>query len=134
MLRMHIIAGAILALVGAAFVAYIARGASAFEHEPPFLAIGIMLLATAIGLCGRWRAGGGLARIGIGASLLMIGWLIVTGWLTSSPVSTDDGLVRYAQLFGFALAAAGLAAVFLLVRRVRGRASFGPIDIVPIAG
>ncbi len=32
---MHIIPGAILTLVGAAAVAYIARGASAFEQEPP---------------------------------------------------------------------------------------------------
>jgi len=131
---MHIIAGAILALIGAAAVAYVARGASAFEREPPFLAVGIMLLATGIGLWGRSRAAGVVARIGIGASLLVIGWLMVTGWLTSRPVSTDDGLVRYAQLFGYALAAAGLAVVFLLVRRARGRASFGPIDIVPIAG
>ena len=134
MLRMHIIAGAILAVVGAAAVVYIARGASAFEHEPPFFAIGIMLAATGIGLWGRSRAAGLVARIGIGASLLVIGWLIVTGLLTSGPVGTDEGLVRYAQLLGFALAAAALGAVFLLVRRVRGRASFGPIDIVPIAG
>ena len=131
---MHIIAGAILALIGAGAVAYIARGASAFEREPPFLAIGIMLVATGIGLCGRSRAAGLVARIGIGVSLLVIGWLIVTGWLTSGPVSTDAGLVRYAQLFGFGLAAAGLVVVFLLVRRARGRESFGRIDIVPIAG
>src|SRR5262252_8666909 len=89
---MHIIAGAIMALVGAAAVAYIARGASAFEREPPFLALGLMLVATGIGLCGRSRVAGLLARIGIAASLL------------------------------------------LLVRRARGRARFGPIDIVPIAG
>jgi len=131
---MHIIAGAIMALVGAAAVAYIARGASAFEREPPFLPLGLMLVATGIGLCGRSRVAGLLARIGIAASLLVIGWLIVTGWVTSRPASTDEGLVRYAQLFGYALAAAGLAVVFLLVRRARGRARVGPIDIVPIAG
>src|SRR5215470_15676056 len=130
---MHIIAGAILALIGAGAVAYIGRGASAFEREPPFLAIGIMLVATGIGLCGRSRAAGLVARIGIGVSLLAIGWLIVTGWLTSGPVSTDAGLVRYAQLFGFALAAAGLVVVFLLVRRARDRASFGPIDSLAAA-
>lgn len=131
---MHIVAGAILAVVGAAFVAYIARGASTFEREPPFLAVGVTLVTIGIGMCGRSRAAGLVARIGIGATLLVIGWIVVTGWLTSGPASTDEGLARYVQLFGLALAAAVLTAVFLLVRRARSRASFGPIDIVPIAG
>src|SRR5438309_463562 len=131
---MHIMAGAILALVGAGAVAYIARGASAFEREPPFLAVGVMLVTIGIGMCGRSRAAGLVARIGIAAALLMIGWIIVTGWLTSGPASTDEGLVRYFQLLGFAIAAAVLAAVFLLVRRAPRRSRFGPTDIVPIAG
>ena len=131
---MHIIAGAILALFGAAAVAYIARGASAFEREPPLLAVGVMLVAVGIGMGGRSRAAGLVARIGIGATLLVIGWSIVSGWVTSGPASTDEGLVRYVQLLGLAIAAAVLAGVFLLVRRAPRRASFGPIDIVPIAG
>src|SRR5207249_4198654 len=131
---MHIIAGAILALVGAGAVAYIARGASAFARELPFLAVGVMLVTIGIGMCGRSRAAGLVARIGIAATLLMTGWIIVTGWFTSGPASTDEGLVRYFQLLGFAIAAAVLAAVFLLVRRAPRRSRFGPIDIVPIAG
>src|SRR5437879_12217680 len=131
---MHIMAGAILALVGAGAVAYIARGASAFEREPPFLAVGVMRVTIEIGMCGRSRAAGLVARIGIAATLLMTGWIIVTGWFTSGPASTDEGLVRYFQLLGFAIAAAVLAAVFLLVRRAPRRSRFGPIDIVPIAG
>jgi hypothetical protein len=131
---MHLISGAILALAGAAALAYIARGASAFEREPPFLAVGVMLVTIGIGVCGRSRAAGLVARIGVAATLLVIGWIIVTGWLTSGPVSSDEGLMRYVQLFGFAVAGAVLAAVFLLVRRAPGRARFGPIDIVPIAG
>src|SRR2546429_2888457 len=131
---MHIMAGAILALVGAGAVAYIARGASAFAREPPFLAVGVMLVTIGIGMCGRSRAAGLVARIGIAATLLMTGWIIVTGWFTSGPASTDEGLVRYFQLLGFAIAAAVLAAVFLLVRRAPRRARFGPIDIVPVAG
>ena len=86
---MHIMAGAILALVGAGAVAYIARGASAFEREPPFLAVGVMLVTIGIGMCGRSRAAGLVARIGIAAALLMIGWIIVTGWLTSGPASNS---------------------------------------------
>src|SRR5438552_3478668 len=128
---MHIMAGAILALVGAGAVAYIARGASAFEREPPFLAVGVMLVTIGIGMCGRSRAAGLVARIGIAAALLMIGWIIVTGWLTSGPASTDEGLVRYFQLLGFAIAAAVLAAVFLLVRRAPRSSRFGPAGSKP---
>jgi hypothetical protein len=131
---MHIIAGAILTLVGAAAVAYIARGAASFEREPPFLALGVLLVTIGIGMCGRSRAAGLVARVGIGASLVLIGWIVVTGWVTSGPASTDEGLVRYAQVLGFAIAGAVLAGVFLLARRAPRRASFGPIDIVPIAG
>src|SRR5438093_12806460 len=100
---MHIMAGAILALVGAGAVAYIARGASAFEREPPFLAVGVMLVTIGIGMCGRSRAAGLVARIGIAAALLMIGWIIVTGWLTSGPASTEEGLVRLFQLLSFGI-------------------------------
>jgi hypothetical protein len=131
---MHIIAGAILVLFGAAAVAYIARGASAFEREPPLLALGVMLVTVGIGLCGRSRAAGLVARIGIGATLLVMGSSLVSGWATSGPASTDEGLVRYAQLLGLATAAAVLVGVFLLVRRAPRRASFGPIDIAPVAG
>jgi hypothetical protein len=131
---MHIIAGAILALVGAMAVAYIARGAAALEREPPLLAVGVLLVAIGIGVCARSRTAALVARVGIGAILVLIGWIVVTGWLTSGPASTDEGLVRYVQLLGFAIAAAVLAGVFLLVRRAPRRARFGPIDIVPIAG
>jgi len=131
---MHIIAGAILALVGAMAVAYIARGASALEREPPLLAVGVLLVAIGSGVCARSRTAALVARVGIGAILLLIGWIVVTGWLTSGPASTDEGLVRYVQLLGFAIAAAVLAGIFLLVRRAPRRARFGPIDIVPIAG
>jgi hypothetical protein len=131
---MHIIAGAILALVGAAAVAYIARGAATLEREPPLLAVGVLLVAIGIGVCARSRAAALVARVGIGATLLLIAWIVVTGWLTSGPASTDEGLVRYVQLLGFAIAAAVLAGVFLLVRRAPRRARFGPIDIVPVAG
>jgi len=131
---MHILAGLILVLVGASAVAYVAQGAAAFEREPPFLAVGVMLVTIGLGVFGRSRAAVLVARVGIAAALLVVGGMIVTGWLRSGPMSTDEGLVQYVRLLGFALAAAALAAVFLLVRRVPSRASFGPIDIVPIAG
>src|SRR5882724_11274541 len=131
---MHIMAGAILALIGAGAVAYFARGAAAFEREPPFLAVGVMLVTIGIGIGGRSRAAGLVARIGIAATLLVIGGIIVTGWLTSGSASTDEGLARYFHLLGFAIAAAMLAILFMLVRRAPRRSSFGPIDVVPVAG
>ena len=39
---MHVLVGAILVLVGAGAVAYVARGAAAFDSEPPFLAVGVL--------------------------------------------------------------------------------------------
>src|SRR5262245_22546341 len=131
---MHLLAGLILVLVGAGAVAYVARGAAAFEHEPPFLAVGVMLITIGLGVFGRSRAAVLVARAGIAAALLLIGGMIVTGWLRSGPMSTDEGLVQYVRLLGYALAAALLAVVFLLMRRAPRRASFGPVDIVPIAG
>jgi hypothetical protein len=131
---MHIIAGAILILVGAGAVAYVQRGAAGFEREPPFLAVGVMLVAIGVGLCARSRAAGLVARIGTGAALLVIGGSIVSGWFTSGAPSTDEGLVRYFYLLCLAIASAVMAVLFMLVRRAPRRASFGPIDIVPVAG
>jgi hypothetical protein len=131
---MHIIAGAILILVGAGAVAYVQGGAAGFEREPPFLAVGVMLVAIGVGLCARSRAAGLVARIGTGAALLVIGGSIVSGWFTSGAPSTDEGLVRYFYLLCLAIASAVMAVLFMLVRRAPRRASFGPIDIVPVAG
>jgi hypothetical protein len=131
---MHIIAGAILILVGAGAVAYVQRGAAGFEREPPFLAVGVMLVAIGIGLCVRSRAAGLVARIGAGAALLVIAWSIASGWFTSGAPSTDEGLVRYFYLLCLAITAAVMAVLFMLVRRAPRRSTFGPIDIVPVAG
>src|SRR5712691_8256627 len=121
---MHIMAGAILILAGAGAVVYVQRGASAFEREPPFLAVGVLLVAIGVGLCVRSRAAGLVARIGIGAALLVIVGIIVPGWFTSGAASTDEGLVRYFYLLGLAIAAAVMAVLFMLVRRAPRRSSF----------
>ena len=131
---MHVLVGAILVLVGAGAVAYVARGAAAFDSEPPFLAVGVLFIAVGLGVWARSRAAGLIGRLGIGAALLVIGAMIVTGWVTSDPVHTDDGLVRYARLLGLAIAAALMAGVLLLLRRVPRRPSFEPVDLVPVSG
>jgi hypothetical protein len=131
---MHIIAGAILILVGAVAVAYVQRGAAAFEREPPFLAVGVLLVAIGVGLCVRSRAAGLVAQIGTGAALLVVAGIVVPGWFTSGAPSTDEGLVRYFYLLCLAIVAAAMAVLFMLIRRAPRRASFGPIDVVPVVG
>jgi len=131
---MHILAGAIMILVGVGAVAYVQRGAAAFEREPPFLAIGVLLVAIGIGLLVRSRAAGLVARIGIGAVALVIVVTIVPGWFRAGAPSTDDGLVRYFYLLVLAIGLAVMAVLFMLVRRAPRRAGFGPIDIVPLVG
>jgi len=131
---MHIIAGAIMILVGVGAVAYVQGGAAAYEREPPLLAIGVLLVAIGIGLLVRSRAAGLVARIGLGAVALVIVVTLVPGWFTSGSPSTDEGLVRYFYLLVLAIALAVMAVLFMLVRRAPRQSSFGPIDIVPVAG
>src|SRR5258705_608651 len=118
---MHIMAGAILALVGAMAVAYIAGGVSALEREPPLLAVGVLLVAIGSGVCARSRTAALVARVGIGAILLLIGWIVVTGWLSSGPARTDESPVRYVQLLGFPIAPPGPARAFPLGTRAPPR-------------
>src|SRR4029453_16710109 len=113
---MHIIAGAIMILVGVGAVAYVQGGAAALEREPPLLAIGVLLVAIGIGLLVRSRLAGLVARIGLGAVSLVIVGTLVPGWFTSGSPSTDEGLVRYFYLLVLAIALAVMAGLFLLLR------------------
>src|SRR5258705_11298524 len=92
---MHIMAGAILALVGAMAVAYIAGGVSALEREPPLLAVGVLLVAIGSGVCARSPTAALVARVRVGAILPLIGWIAVTGWLLPRPAKTGECLVGY---------------------------------------
>src|SRR4029450_4391318 len=100
---MHIIAGAIMILVGVGAVAYVQGGAAAFERAPPFpatraprapppLAARLLPVAIGPGLLVRSRAAGLVARIGLGAVALVIVVTLVPGWFKSGSPSTEERL------------------------------------------
>src|SRR4029450_7791066 len=123
---MHIIAGAIMILVGVGAVAYVQGGAAGFEREPPFLATGVLLVAIGIGLLVRSRAAGLVARIGLGAVALVIAVTIVPGWFTSGSPSTDEGLVRYFYLLVLGMSPGWAAALLKARRPATARATYAP--------
>jgi len=49
---MHLPAGVILVLVGTGCIAYTAAGAAVLDREPPFVALGVLLIAHGVGLWG----------------------------------------------------------------------------------
>jgi hypothetical protein len=130
---MHIVVGLIFILLGATCVAYLWAGGSLFEREPPLLALGILLIVLAAGLAGRSRAAALLARAALGAALAGIAWT-ATRYLGFGGLDSTDELMRRFYLLGMALGAAGVVALFLLVRRIRPAPRFGLVDVVPFAG
>jgi hypothetical protein len=129
----HLFVGALLVLAGLGCLRYVWAGAATFESEPPFLALSVLLIGIGAGLGARARAAHLLARVGLGAGLVAIG-VTIARLLLGSAVrdSTDESLVAHARLFGFALAAAGLVVLFLLLRRARTESAFRPIDLLPL--
>jgi hypothetical protein len=129
----HLFVGALLVLAGLGCLRYVWAGATAFESEPPFLALSVLLVGIGAGLGARARAAHLLARVGLGAGLIAIGVTIVRLLLESAPRDNpDESLVAQARLLEFALAAAGLVVLFLLLRRARAESSLGTIDLLPL--
>src|SRR5436309_15980100 len=123
---MHLFVGALLVLAGLACLRYVWAGVPAFEREPPFLALGVLLIGIGAGLGVRARTAHLLARAGLGAGLLAI-VVIARLYLPSGARDhPDDRLVAHFYLFGFALAAAGVVVLLLLLRRARIASAFGP--------
>jgi hypothetical protein len=132
---MHLFVGSLLGLAGLACLRYVWVGAPAFEREPPFLALGVLLIGIGAGLGVRARTAHLLARAGLGAGLLAIVVIIARLYLPSGARDhPDDRLVAHFYLFGFALAAAGVVVLLLLLRRARSASAFGAIDLVPLGG
>src|SRR5262245_8688424 len=131
---MHLFVGALLVLGGLGCLRYVWSGETAFESEPPFLALSVLLVATGVGLALRARAALALAQVALGASLIVLATKALQLYLGGARDTADDNLVALAYLFGFALAATGVVVLFLLLRRVRAQAAFGPIDFVPVGG
>jgi len=131
---MHLFVGALLVLSGLGGLRYVWAGETAFQSEPPFLALCVLLVATGVGLAMRARVALLLAQVALGCTLLVLATKALRLYVGGPRDTADDSLVALVYLFGFALAAAGVVLLLLLLRRVRAEADFGPIDYVPLAG
>src|SRR4029453_11146369 len=131
---MHLFVGALLVLGGLRCLRYVWAGETAFQSEPPFLALCVLLVATGVGLAMRARAALLLAQVALGGTLLVIATRALRLYVGGPRDTPDDSLVALVYLFGFALAAAGVVVLFLLLRRVRAEEAFGAIDYVPLGG
>jgi len=107
---------------------------TAFESEPPFLALSVLLIGIGTGLALRARAALLLTQVALGGTLLVIATRSPPALCRGTRDTPDDSLVALVYLFGFALAAAGVVVLFLLLRRVHAEAAFGAIDYVPLGG
>lgn len=127
-------AGAIFVLAGAACVAYVWAGAAAFEREPPFVALGVLLIAVGAGLGGRSRAASLIARGGLAAVLLVIVWRLFSRHLAPTAPDTVDDLIRRFDVLGLAAAAAAVVALLILLGRAPHAPTWRVIDLLPLAG
>ena len=73
---MHLFVSALLVLAGLACLRYVWAGDASIEREPPFLALGVLLIGIGAGLGLRARAAHLLARVGLGAYLVVIGVMV----------------------------------------------------------
>jgi hypothetical protein len=131
---MHLFVGALLVLAGLGCLRYVWAAETAFASEPPFLALSVLLVATGVGLAMRARAALLLAQVALGGTLIVLATKALRLYAGGPRDTADDRLVALVYLFGFALAAAGVVLLCLLLRRVRAEADFGPIDYVPLGG
>jgi hypothetical protein len=130
----HLFVGALLVLGGLGCLRYVFAGETAFASEPPFLALSVLLIGIGTGLALRARAALLLAQVALGGTLLVIATRALRLYVGGPRDTPDDSLVALVYLFGFALAAAGVVVLFLLLRRVRAEEAFGAIDYVPLGG
>ena len=131
---MHLFVGSLLVVGGLGCLRYVWAGETAFESEPPFLALCVLLVATGVGLAMRARAALLLTRVALGGTLLVLATKAPRLYVGGPRDTADDSLVALVYLFAPALAAAVVVVLFLLLRRVRAEADFGSIDYVPLGG
>jgi hypothetical protein len=130
----HVFSGALFVVGGLVCFRYVWAGASAFDREPPFLALGVVLTGIGAGLILRARVAQLLAHAALGLVILAVAVKAVRLYAGGASAYPDERLVAHVYLFGFALAAAGAVGVFLLLRRARAAADFSPRDLVPLGG
>jgi hypothetical protein len=132
---MHLFLGGVLVLAGLNCLRYVWAGAATFEREPPFLALGVLLVALGLGLGLRARTARPLAQawLGIGLAALVVAAARLA--LARQPGDhPDEQLVARLSLLGLALAAAGAVGFVLLLRRVRTEPAVRRVDLVPLGG
>ena len=131
---MHIVAGVLFVLTGAACLAYAAAAADAFPADP-FAAVGVLLFGLGLGLAARSLVARRVALGSLGALFLVVVAMLVTTYRAQGPSleATDDLVLQFRMLV---LAFLALVIVVLagLSRRVRGASVFGAIDLMPLAG
>src|SRR5258705_12979427 len=114
---MHLFVGALLVLGGLGCLRYVVAGETAFEREPPFLALSVLLIGIGTGLALRARAALLLTQVALGGTLLVIATRALRLYVGGPRDTPDDSLVALVYLFGFALAAARFVVLFLLLLR-----------------
>src|SRR5438477_4385234 len=102
---MHVLVGALFLVAGLACLGYVCAGTSAFEREPPLLALGILIAGIGAGLILRTRAAHLFARAALGIVVLAVA-VKAARLYAGAPVYPDERLVAHVYLLGFALAAA----------------------------
>ena len=132
---MHLFVGALIVVSGLSTLRYAWAGASGFEREPPLFALGVLLIATGVGLALRARAALLIAWAGLGVLLLVLAVSVVRLLLgAGARQGPDDALVAHVYLLGYVLSAAAVVLLALLLRRVRTPPTFHQIDLVPLGG
>src|SRR4029450_9026548 len=99
---MHLFVGALLVLGGLGCLRYVWAGETAFESEPPFLALCVLLVATGVGLAMRARAALLLTQVALGGTLLVLATKALRLYVGGPRDPADDSLVALVYLFGFA--------------------------------
>src|SRR5258705_4268419 len=113
MVSMHLFVGALLVLGGLGCLRYVFAGETAFESEPPFLALSVLLIGIGTGLALRARAALLLTQVALGGTLLVIATRALRLYVGGPRDTPDDSLVALVYLFGFAR----VVVLFLLLRR-----------------
>jgi hypothetical protein len=122
-------------VAGLTCLRYVWAGAMTLEREPPFLALGVLLIGIGAGLGVRARAAHLLARAGLALYLVVILVMVARLYIGGrAPDHPDERLVAHVHLLNFAFAAASAVLLFLLVRRARSAPTFRAIDLVPLGG